>query len=72
MTGNMFNKELKGLLGQFIDYDEKRNLAHSFRAGFASMMAAADYSDEQLYCKTGRSSRLKEQRDFARTITLSK
>ena len=82
MTGNGFNKELKGLLGKHIDYDEKRYLAHSFRAGFASMMAAAGYSDEVImrqgrwhskaflaYCKTGRSSRLIEQRDLARKLT---
>ena len=82
MTGNLFNKELKGLLGRHVNYDEKRYLSHSFRSGFASMMAAAGYSDEVimrqgrwhskaflLYCKTGRSSRLQEQRELARTLT---
>ena len=82
MTGNLFNKELKALLGRHVNYDEKKYLSHSFRSGLASMMAAAGYSDEeimrqgrwhskafQLYCKTGRSSRLKEQRDLARSLT---
>ena len=75
MTGNLFNKELKSLLSQHVNYDEKKYLSHSFRSGYASMMAAKGYSDEEimrqgrwhsraflLYCKTGRSSRLKEQR----------
>ena len=38
-TGADFNKELKKHLGEFIDYDQKRFLSHSFRAGMASMMA---------------------------------
>ena len=45
MTGSTFNTELKGLLGQHINYDKRKFLSHSFRAGFASMMAAAGYSD---------------------------
>ena len=82
MTGNSFNRELKKLLGAYIDYDEKKFLSHSFRAGFASMMAAAGYSDEEImrqgrwysdaflfYCKTGRGSRLREQRDLVRNFT---
>ena len=81
MTGSLFNKELKNLLGKYINYDEHRYLSHSFRAGLASMMAEAGYRDEvimrqgrwhseafRVYCKTGRSSRLKEQRDLARNI----
>ena len=82
LTGASFNKELKGLGGQFINYDEKKYLAHSFRSGFASMMAEAGYSDQEImrqgrwhlqaflaYCKTGRGSRMKEQRDLARKLT---
>ena len=46
MTGNNFNKEIKALLGKFIDYDKKKFFSHSFRAGFASMMAAAGYSPD--------------------------
>ena len=82
MTGALFNRELKGLLGKYLNYDEGRFLSHSFRAGFASMMAAAGYPDEVImrqgrwhseafksYCKTGRGSRLREQRDLARRLT---
>ena len=48
LTGNLFNKELRGFLGKHIDYDEKRYLSHSFRSGYASMMASAGYSDEEI------------------------
>jgi hypothetical protein len=33
MTGNMLNKYLKQVLGKYINYDEKKYLSHSFRAG---------------------------------------
>ena len=33
LTGDIFNKYLKLLLGKKINYDEKRILSHSFRAG---------------------------------------
>ena len=82
MTGNLFNKELKALLGKYVNYDEKKYLSHSFRSGFASMMASAGYSDEEimrqgrwhskaflLYCKTGRSTRLREQRELAHALS---
>ena len=81
MTGALFNQELKRLLGVYINYDHKKFLSHSFRAGYASMMAAAGYTDAEImrqgrwhseafkaYCKTGRGSRLKEQRDLARRL----
>ena len=81
LTGNQFNKELKLLLGKVVNYDEGKFLSHSFRAGMASMMAAAGMSDAAImrqgrwnssafmvYCKTGRASRLREQRDLARSL----
>ena len=84
LTGGTFNKELKSLLGKFINYDEKKFLSHSFRSGFASMMAEAGYSDAEImrqgrwhsqaflaYCKTGRGSRMREQRDLARKLNNS-
>ena len=84
LTGAQFNKDLKGLLGKFINYDEKKFLSHSFRSGFASMMAEAGYSDAEImrqgrwhsqaflaYCKTGRGSRMREQRDLARKLNNS-
>lgn len=83
MTGSQFNKDIKSVLGKVINYDENKYLSHSFRAGLASMMAASGYNDEeimrqgrwhsrafQLYCKTGRASRLKEQRDLAKKVAL--
>lgn len=48
LTGNRFNKEIKALLGKYINYDEKKYLSHSFRAGMASMMAAAGMRDEDI------------------------
>ena len=81
MTGKQFNKDIKSVLGKVINYDENRYLSHSFRAGLASMMAASGYSDVeimrqgrwhsksfQLYCKMGRASRFKEQKDLAMKI----
>ena len=82
LTGAEFNKDIKHLLGRYIDYDHGKYLSHSFRAGMASMMASAGYKDEEImrqgrwnsrafliYCKTGRSSRLREHRDIARKLT---
>ena len=82
LTGSRFNRELKSLLGVHIDYDQKKFLSHSFRAGFASMMAEAGFRDEEImrqgrwnsdafkaYCKTGRGGRLREQRELAKKIT---
>ena len=47
-TGSQFNQDIKSMLGKYINYDEKRYLAHSFRAGLASMMAAAGYADTEI------------------------
>ena len=33
LTGVLFNKKLKSLLGTVINYSEKKFLSHSFRAG---------------------------------------
>ena len=43
-TGRQFNKDLKSLLGKHVNYDEKKVLSHSFRAGLATTMAAMGYS----------------------------
>ena len=82
MTGNKFNKEIKSVLGKVINDNSKKYLSHSFRAGLASMMASAGYKDEEimrqgrwhssafkLYCKTGRASRLREQRELAMKVS---
>ena len=47
-TGNHFNKDVKSMLGKHVDYNEKKYLSHSFRAGYASTMAAAGYRDEEI------------------------
>ena len=47
-TGAEFNADLKRLLGKVIDYDKKKVLSHSFRAGMASMMARVGMSDFQI------------------------
>ena len=82
MTGSQFNKDVKSVLGKGINYEENKYLSHSFRAGLASMMAESGYNDGeikrqgrwhskafQLYCKTGRASRLREQRDLAKKVS---
>ena len=48
MTGAGFNEELKGLLGKYMNYDEKRYLAYNLRSGYASMMAEAGYSNLEI------------------------
>ena len=81
LSGSIFNTELKALLGKYFNYDEGKYLSHSFRAGMASMMALAGYTDETImrqgrwnsnaflvYCKTGRANRLRDQRELARNL----
>ena len=82
LTGRDFNENVKNLLEKYINYEEKRYSSHSFRSVFASMMAAAGFKDEEImhqgrwhseaflaYCRTGRASRLREQRDIANRLT---
>ena len=52
-TGAQFNDSLKLLLGKYVNYEKNKFLSHSFRAGMASMMALAGYSDEEIQeCST--------------------
>jgi hypothetical protein len=53
LTGNVFKKDIKSVLGEAIDYDERRYLSHSFRVGTASMMAAAGYWDNKIMRQAG-------------------
>ena len=48
LTGANLNTKIKGFLGKYVDYDKKRFLSHSFRAGMASMMTAAGYRDKEI------------------------
>ena len=52
-TGADFNRDLKKLLVGIIDYKEGAVTSHSFRAGLATWMARAGYSDEEIML-TGR------------------
>ena len=52
-TGTTFNKDLKFLLDGVVDYREGTVTSHSFRAGLATWMAKAGYSDEEIML-TGR------------------
>jgi hypothetical protein len=52
-TGRDFNKDLKKVLGKDADYMGKQVTAHSFRAGLATMMSKAGYSDDEIM-KMGR------------------
>ena len=52
-TGADFNKDLKFLLAGKVDYKEGSVTSHSFRAGLASWMARAGYSDQEIML-TGR------------------
>ena len=36
------------LLRPYIDYEKRKILSHSFRAGMASMMASAGYQDHEI------------------------
>ena len=45
-TGRQLNADIKKLLSKHVDYEVKKFLSHSFRAGFASLMASLGYSDQ--------------------------
>ena len=47
-TGKAFNTDLKSLLGPHLDYNKNKILAHSFRAGIATVMAQNGYSDGEI------------------------
>jgi hypothetical protein len=47
-TGKAFNTDLKSLLGPHLDYNKNKILAHSFRAGLATVMAQNGYSDSEI------------------------
>ena len=52
-AGYEFNRDLKRLLEGIVDYKEGAVTSHSFRAGLATWMARAGYSDEEIML-TGR------------------
>ena len=52
-TGAQFNKDLKVLLKDVVDYSKTPVTSHSFRRGLATFMAKQGYSDEDIM-KVGR------------------
>ena len=52
-TGKLFNKDLKVLLKDVVDYSNSPITSHSFRRGLATFMAKHGYSDEDIM-KVGR------------------
>ena len=82
-TGNEFNKDLKSLLGKHLDYNKHKILAHSFRAGLATVMAQNGYSDSEImrigrwhsssflaYIKLERVKRMAISREIIKTLNL--
>lgn len=52
-TGSLFNRDLKVLLKNVVDYSKAPITSHSFRRGLATFMAKSGYSDEDIM-KVGR------------------
>jgi hypothetical protein len=52
-TGALFNKDLRSLLENEVDYEKSPITAHSFRRGLATFMAKHGYTDEEIM-KIGR------------------
>ena len=48
LTGKNFNKHLKQLLSNHIDYSMGNITSHSFRAGIATLMGELGYSDDEI------------------------
>ena len=47
-TGARFNKDMKALLKDKVDYEKESLMAHSFRSGLATWMSQAGYSDSEI------------------------
>ena len=82
-TGNAFNSDLKSLLSKHLDYNKKKILSHSFRAGLATVMAQNGYSDDQImrigrwnssaflcYVKLDRVKRMQISREITKRLSL--
>ena len=52
-TGSQFNRDLKSLLKDVVDYSKSPITSHSFRRGLATFMAKNGYADEDIM-KVGR------------------
>ena len=82
-SGNEFNADLKSLLRKHLDYNKNKILAHSFRAGLATLMAKNGYSDSEImrigrwhsaaflcYVKLDRVKRMKISREIQGRLAL--
>ena len=82
-NGATFNADLKSLLSKHLDYNKNKILAHSFRAGLATLMAKNNYSDSEimrigrwnsqaflLYVKLDRVKRMKTSREIQNRLVL--
>jgi hypothetical protein len=82
-TGKSFNDDLKALLSKHIDYNKNKILAHSFRAGLATVMAQNGYSDGEImrigrwnssaflcYVKLNRLKRMKISREITNRLAI--
>ena len=80
-TGSNFNRDLKMLLSDKIDYSKGKITSHSFRAGIATEMAKLGFKDEDImnigrwkssaylcYVKTPRIKRMRVARNIARGL----
>ena len=48
LTSTKFNKYLKMLLNDHIDYQRGKITSHSFRAGIATLLGTLGYTDEEI------------------------
>ena len=82
-TGKAFNADLKSLLQKHLDYNKNKILAHSFRAGLATIMAKNGFTDNEImrigrwnsaaflcYVKLNRVKRMGIARDIAVRLNL--
>ena len=84
-TGNSFNKDVKNLLQNHVDYSRGKITSHSFRAGLATEMGRLGYKDEEIkavgrwsseaylhYVKCARLKRMKVAKELASSLLAGK
>ena len=84
-TGSSFNKDLKHLLKDHVDYSKGKITSHSFRAGLATEMGRLGYKDEEIkavgrwsseaylhYIKCARLKRMKVAKELASSLLAGK
>ena len=84
-TGNSFNKDVKNLLQNHVDYSRGKITSHSFGAGLATEMGRLGYKDEEIkavgrwsseaylhYVKCARLKRMKVAKELASSLLAGK